>query len=56
MHLMIMITETSLEHTSLKWSVVFHGLDHLIDSHGSEVGGGVYAILGVYCSVLEVPF
>ena len=31
MHLMIMITETSLEHTSLKRSVVYHGLDHFID-------------------------
>ena len=35
-----MITETRLEHTSLKWSVVFHGLDHLIDPHGFEGGGG----------------
>ena len=45
MHSMIMITETRLEHTHLMWSVVFHSLDHLIDAHGSEVGGGVYTIL-----------
>ena len=44
-HFMIMITKTRLEHTSLEWYVVFHGLDHLIDPHDSEVGGGVYAIL-----------
>ena len=40
MHLMIIITETRPEHTSLKWSVVFHSLDHLIITHGSEVGVG----------------
>ena len=36
----------------LLWSIVFHGLNHLVYPHGSEVRGGVYTILRsivVYC-------